>query len=143
MANIVELREMSDQEIEDLLESAREEMFNLRFQRATGSLENTARLKQVRREIARLSEILSKRAWAVDEVLQQPEVAAALADEEWSGTANYDYVEGLGLVSITSEEDGREIATAKVDLNKKRRRTRRQRDSIPPVQKIVSLEVAS
>ena len=142
MASIVELREMGENEIRELLETAREEMFNLRFQKATGALENTARIGQVRREIARLSEILRKREWAVDEVAQEPEVAAVLAGKDWRGTARYDYEQGVWLVSLV-DEDGQELASGKVDLNKKRRRTRRQRSKIPPVNKVISVEVTS
>lgn len=49
-----EINEMDGQELEQLLKQNREELFNLRFQHATGQLENTARLKQVRRDIARI-----------------------------------------------------------------------------------------
>lgn len=142
MANIVELREMGDKEITDLLESAREELFNLRFQKATGSLENTARMGQVRQEIARLSEILRKRSWAVSEIAGQPAVAQMLEGKTWSGSAHYDYEQGVWLVAIV-DDNGSELASGKVDLNKKRRRTRRQRDNILPVEKVISYEVAS
>ncbi len=142
MANIVELREMGEKELQDMLESAREELFNLRFQKATGSLENTARLGHVRREIARLSEILQKRTWAVAEIAKQPAVAAALQGKAWTGSARYDYEQGVWLVTIV-DEGGVELASGKVDLNKKRRRTRRQRENIPPVQKVISYEVVS
>lgn len=142
MANIVELRNMSTAEIEELLDDARTEQFNLRFQRATGSLENTARLKQVRREIARLLEILTKRAWAIEELAKQPAVAAVLDGKEWTGEARYDYRDGYFLVTL-SDADENELASGKVDLNKKRRRTRRQRSNILPIQKVDEFEVAS
>ena len=47
MANIVELRELNNEEIAEALEEAREELINLRFQKATGALENSARIKTV------------------------------------------------------------------------------------------------
>ena len=50
-----DVRLMSADQIGDELERLRKEQFNLRFQRATGQLENTARVRQVRRDIARLS----------------------------------------------------------------------------------------
>ena len=45
---------MTDDELEHRLADTRKELFNLRFQAATGALENTARLKQAKREIARI-----------------------------------------------------------------------------------------
>ena len=49
-----ELRELSDDDLGKRLAEQREELFNLRFQDATGALENTARLGQTKREIARI-----------------------------------------------------------------------------------------
>ncbi|MHB8870142.1 MAG: 50S ribosomal protein L29 [Thermoleophilia bacterium] len=46
--------ELAETELEQRLKDSREELFNLRFQHATGQLENTGRLRQVRRDIARL-----------------------------------------------------------------------------------------
>jgi large subunit ribosomal protein L29 len=60
-----DVRAMSGDEIGDELKRLRKEQFNLRFQRATGQLENTARVRQVRRDIARLETIAAeKRAQA-------------------------------------------------------------------------------
>ena len=58
MASIVELNQMSNDKLEKTLEEAREEMFNLRFQIASARLENTARLRQVRRQVARVETCL-------------------------------------------------------------------------------------
>ena len=49
-----DLRDMTDDELEHELAQRRQELFNLRFQAATGALENTARLKLAKREIARI-----------------------------------------------------------------------------------------
>ncbi len=49
-----QLREMTDDELERTLSERRQELFNLRFQSATGALENPARLKLAKREIARI-----------------------------------------------------------------------------------------
>ncbi len=49
-----ELRAKSPDELKNELMSLKKEAFNLRFQRATGQLENTARVRQVRRDIARI-----------------------------------------------------------------------------------------
>ena len=56
-----ELREIEDTELLGKLREAKEELFNLRFQAATGQLDNHGRLKAVRREIARIYTILRER----------------------------------------------------------------------------------
>ena len=56
-----ELRELNDGELIQRLLEAKEEHFNLRFQHATGQLDNTARLGDVRRNIARLQTLLRER----------------------------------------------------------------------------------
>ena len=53
-----ELRTKSADELKDALIALRKEQFNLRFQKASGQLENTARVRQVRREIARIKTLL-------------------------------------------------------------------------------------
>lgn len=55
------LVELADHELEQKLMQSREELFNLRFQHATGQLDNTARLNQVRRDIARILTVQSAR----------------------------------------------------------------------------------
>ncbi len=49
-----ELRELSEEQLADRLRELREELFNLRFQYATRQLTNTARIREVRRDIARV-----------------------------------------------------------------------------------------
>ncbi|MBP6788366.1 MAG: 50S ribosomal protein L29, partial [Candidatus Promineofilum sp.] len=51
MAGIVELNQMSNDKLEKTVEDAREELFNLRFEIASARLENTGRLRQVRRQV--------------------------------------------------------------------------------------------
>ena len=58
---ITELRDLGDEELLDRLESSKEELFNLRFQLATGQLDNPMRIKQVRRDVARILTILRER----------------------------------------------------------------------------------
>ena len=60
-----ELRELSDEELARRLAESREELFNLRFQAATGALENTARLRLAKRDIARILTIQHERQDAV------------------------------------------------------------------------------
>jgi large subunit ribosomal protein L29 len=66
---VAQLRELSDEELASRLAEARQELFNLRFQHATGRLDNTARLGQVRREIARILTLLREREIAAAEAL--------------------------------------------------------------------------
>jgi large subunit ribosomal protein L29 len=56
-----ELRELHDDELDTRLREAKEELFNLRFQMATGQLDNNRRLRAVRHEIARIYTILRER----------------------------------------------------------------------------------
>jgi large subunit ribosomal protein L29 len=56
-----EIRELPDEELLSRLESGKEELFNLRFQMATGQLDNPMRIKQVRHEIARVLTTLRQR----------------------------------------------------------------------------------
>jgi large subunit ribosomal protein L29 len=56
-----ELREMTDDELADRLSERRQELFNLRFQSVTGALENSARLKLTKREIARILTVQTER----------------------------------------------------------------------------------
>jgi large subunit ribosomal protein L29 len=56
-----EIRKLSTADIQKQLEDAREEHFNLRFQRASGQLEDYNQLRQLRRNIARLKTILRER----------------------------------------------------------------------------------
>jgi large subunit ribosomal protein L29 len=57
-----ELRELSDDELDQKMAETRQELFNLRFQTATGVLENSARLRHAKREISRILTIKNERA---------------------------------------------------------------------------------
>jgi large subunit ribosomal protein L29 len=59
-----EVRAKGDQELREQLLQLKKEQFNLRFQKATGQLENTSRVRVVRRDIARIKTILAARAAA-------------------------------------------------------------------------------
>jgi large subunit ribosomal protein L29 len=59
-----ELRELSDDELRGRLRELQEELFNLRFQLATGQIENVGRIRTVRRDIARLKTVQQQRALA-------------------------------------------------------------------------------
>ena len=56
-----DLKMKTADELVDELESLKKEQFNLRFQQATGQLENTARMRQVRRDIARIQTVAAEK----------------------------------------------------------------------------------
>lgn len=62
--NAHELREKTADQLRDDLLTLKKEAFNLRFQQATSQLENTARMRQVRRDVARVKTILNEKAAA-------------------------------------------------------------------------------
>lgn len=59
-----DIRDLSTTEIQDQEKALKEELFNLRFQLATGQLENTARIREVRKTIARMKTIVRERELA-------------------------------------------------------------------------------
>jgi large subunit ribosomal protein L29 len=61
MTKPAELRDLPDEELMSRLEAAKEELFNLRFQLATGQLDNPMRIKTVRHEVARIMTVLTER----------------------------------------------------------------------------------
>jgi len=94
MPNASELRELDDEELEGRLSEYRREMLNLRFQLATGQLDNIVRLSVVRKDVARVLTILRDREIALAEgrdagpvvasrpVRRRPVEDVELADEE-------------------------------------------------------------
>jgi large subunit ribosomal protein L29 len=62
----VEVHNLEDAQLVELADNARQEVFNLRFQHATGQLENTARLKQAKRDLARALTIARQRGIDVE-----------------------------------------------------------------------------
>lgn len=65
--NARELRDKTPDQLREELAKLKKEAFNLRFQQATGSLENTARMRQVRRDAARVKTVLNEIAKAAAE----------------------------------------------------------------------------
>ena len=141
MANIVELRGETDEKLEEMLENAREEMFNLRFQKAISQLQNTARIKEVRREMAQLQEALHKRQLAKAEAAALPEITAVLEGKEWFASANYVYEDSVWQVAF-EDADGNALASASVDLNKKQPKGRRERAKLDAPQLVTNVEIA-
>lgn len=60
-SELTKLREQDDDKLRAQLKSFDEELFNLRFQQVTGRLTNTARFKQVRKDVARIKTIMRER----------------------------------------------------------------------------------
>ena len=77
MTSSAELHGMDSGELESRLGEARKELFNLRFQLATGQLDNTARLGEVRREVARIMTVLRGR-----EIEEAEAMALATTEED-------------------------------------------------------------
>ena len=61
-----QLRDLTDDELQRRLHDTRQELFNLRFQAATGALENSARLRLAKREIARILTLRNERASSLE-----------------------------------------------------------------------------
>ncbi len=117
MASIVELNQMSNDKLEKTLEEAREELFNLRFQKASARLENTARLRHVRREVAQVETVLHQRQLAAEVAAAEPAIAERLRDKEWQANTRYVYEDSAWQVEF-NDKGGKKLATAWVNLNK-------------------------
>ena len=72
MAKAVTLRTLSDDQLLDELDSAKKELFNLRFAFATGQLDNSAQMAATKRDIARMHTVLREREIAAADVLSDP-----------------------------------------------------------------------
>ena len=77
-----ELRNLGRDELMEKLGNAKEELFNLRFQAATGQLESHGRLRAVRKEIARIYTVLTERALGITDDVDSDDVVAAPTDAE-------------------------------------------------------------
>jgi large subunit ribosomal protein L29 len=62
----IEVHNLEDPQLVELVDNGRKELFNLRFQHATGQLENTARLKQAKQDLARALTVAQERGLDVD-----------------------------------------------------------------------------
>ena len=67
-----EAHALKDDELVERIREAREEAFNLRFRHATGELENTARIPQTRRDVAKLITVARERGIDLDKELRAP-----------------------------------------------------------------------
>jgi large subunit ribosomal protein L29 len=83
-----ELRNLGKDELLTKLGEAKEELFNLRFQAATGQLESHGRLKAVRKDIARIYTVLTERALGITEQVDAPVAEADDAEVPVEETAD-------------------------------------------------------
>ena len=83
-----ELRELPDEELYVRIDSAKEELFNLRFQLATGQLDNTARLKDLRHDVARVMTVLRERHLEAELEAELTRVEAAMEQERHEQAAD-------------------------------------------------------
>lgn len=67
----LELRELDASELAEKLDETKEELFNLRFQMATNQLDNTSRLRELRREVARINTVMREQEIAAWKRLQK------------------------------------------------------------------------
>jgi len=125
MTQAAELRELHDEELENRLIEASQELFNLRFQHVTGQLDNYSRLNELRREVARVNTLMREREIAAAEagegageaVAAAPEVEAVetkkrrarvLASRRGAAAqqAGHDVVAGVGAEAGKAQESG-------------------------------------
>lgn len=87
MAKAATLRTLSDDQLLDELESARQELFNLRFAFATGQLDNSAQMSATRRDIARIHTVLREREIAAADALAGASQGSAVSAGASQGSA--------------------------------------------------------
>jgi large subunit ribosomal protein L29 len=126
VTKVAELRELPAEQLIERLESLKEELFNLRFQLATGQLDNPMRIKDVRHDVSRILTVLRERQpeQEVEEELARAD-AEALAESRQAQAAGRKKGEPLDVLlepgEALGETEGTEQETGK--------RTRRRRAS--------------
>ena len=106
-----EFRELPDDELLSRLESQKEELFNLRFQAATGQLDNPMRIKHVRHDIARILTVLRGRQ-SEEEMLQAIAAADRQSLEERREAIASGELKGRSLTEMAEEQTIEEQAAA-------------------------------
>ncbi len=132
MNKIQEIRDLPDDGLVERLESLKEELFNLRFQLATGQLDNPMRIKDVRHEVARILTVLRERhiERELDEI--EAAISATPSDEEAAEhaeavLADHDQDSKAEAPMVGSEEGSRSEAVAPEGGVAKRSRLRREK----------------
>jgi len=126
VTRVAELRDLPDEQLIERLESHKEELFNLRFQLATGQLDNPMRIKDVRHDVSRILTVLRERQpeQEVEEELARAD-AEALAESRQAQAAGKKKGEPLDVVL----EPGEELGEGEGSEQETGKRTRRRRAS--------------
>ncbi len=88
-------------------------------------------MKQVRRELAQIKNVLHMRSLAAAAASKETEIAGVLTGKQWEADVRFSYEDSAYRVEFL-DEDGNELATALVDLNKKRPNRRQARNAARP-----------
>jgi len=124
VTRVAELRELPDDQLIERLESHKEELFNLRFQLATGQLDNPMRIKDVRHDVSRILTVLRERQpeQEVEEELARAD-AEALAESRQGQAAGKKKGEPLDVV-LEPGDDLEEAEGSEQETGKRARRRR-------------------
>src|SRR5262245_44144473 len=126
MAKVTELRDLLDEDLIERLESSKEELFNLRFQLATGQLDNPMRIKDVRHDVARILTILRERELEAALEAEQAERAELAARREPPRPAAGGDVEAADDATASEDEGAKApAAVEETGTSTRRRRLRR------------------
>jgi large subunit ribosomal protein L29 len=123
MLKAADLRVMDEDELEDKLRELKETLFNLRFQHATGQLDNPMKIKEARRDIARVCTVMTERKYAIrPEAIEEPayrfEEPEEIPDTEAEVAEELEEVaeEEIGVVSESEEQLEEEVEEELKDL---------------------------
>ncbi len=123
MPRTAELRELPDEELLERLESFKEELFNLRFQFATGQLDNPMRIKDVRHDVARILTLLRERHLETEleeEVARAEEESLERSRElQASGELKGDSLEMMIETSSPEEDEPIDMGSVKDDVRER------------------------
>jgi large subunit ribosomal protein L29 len=115
VARVRELRDLGEEDFVQRLDASKEELFNLRFQLATGQLDNPMRITEVRREVARILTILRERELEIEPPVEPAERPVRARPEPEP-------------VEDAATEDAGDEPEVGAEAPPKRRRLRRQRE---------------
>jgi large subunit ribosomal protein L29 len=116
-----DLRILDEDELEDKLRELKETLFNLRFQHATGQLDNPMRIKETRRDIARVCTVMTEREFGIyrealaERELEEPEEIIDTEEEEVQELEE-EAEERIGVVSEAEDQLEEEVEEELKDL---------------------------
>jgi large subunit ribosomal protein L29 len=100
-----QLRVSTEEELEAKLAEAKEELFNLRFQGATGQLESHGRLRAVRKEIARIYTVMRERELGIITLVEESDEAAGAEPTEAEPTEAEPAAVDAGAAEVETDEE--------------------------------------